>query len=41
LVTSDDNLIQRYLIGEELIGMVFECIQPTAVTSMHTTDGKR
>jgi hypothetical protein len=38
---SDDNLIQIYLIDEELIGMIVECIQPTAVTIMHPTGGKR
>jgi hypothetical protein len=37
---SDDNLIQRYLIDEELIGMDVECIHPTAVTIMHPTGGK-
>jgi hypothetical protein len=35
---GDDNLIQGYLIDEELIGMVVECIQPTAVTIMHSTE---
>jgi hypothetical protein len=37
---NDDKLIQRYLIDEELIGMVVECIQPTSVTGMHPTGGK-
>jgi hypothetical protein len=38
---SDDNLIQRYLIDEELTRVVVECIQPKAVTIMHPTGGKR
>jgi hypothetical protein len=38
---SDDNLIQRYVIDKELIGMVLERLQPTTVTIMHCTGGKR
>jgi hypothetical protein len=38
---SDYIIIERYVIDEELIGMVGECIQPTVITIMHTTDGKR
>jgi hypothetical protein len=38
---SDDNLIKGYLIDEELIGMVVERMQPTAVTIIHPIGGKR
>jgi hypothetical protein len=40
-VGSDDNLIEGYLIDEELIAMVVGCIQSTSVTIMHPTGGKR
>jgi hypothetical protein len=37
---SDDNLIQRYVIDDELMGMVVECIHPTSVGIMHPIGGK-